>query len=139
MNSVVERIEEMKKGLESKRGSGQTRKMVSEVVEYSIKNPGKKVLVVAHTQDFANEIRRIFLDTVCSEETVRSIVGHSVGLINGTVIVFKSEDYQKDVYYKYMKWDKKFEDHHIEDLAVQRLIFDMENEIKTPVIIRRRV
>jgi hypothetical protein len=137
MQQILQEIESLKQGLESKRGSGQTRRMISEVVEYSAKNPGKKVLVLAHIQDFANEIRRIFLDNVCSKEIVRSMVGHSVELTNGTVVVFKSEVWRKDVYYQYMKWDKEFQDHKIGDLATERLIFDMENSLHTPLIRRR--
>lgn len=138
MQQILQEIESLKQGLQSKRGSGRTTKMIEEITEYAIANEGKKILVLAHSHEFADDIRRKLFENIALQKPIKQMVGSSIELMNGTIIMCKSESYRKDPYYKYGgRWDKEFQDHKIGDLATERLIFDMENSLHTPLIRRR--
>lgn len=112
---------------------GRTTKMLKETLKEVLTGENKKVVVIAHTQEYAKNLMYKFIEENCDgvKFTFNPNVGGCLHFDNGNVLYFRSKDFLNKPSYKFQKW-KTFQDHYVAEQHVEKYRRMLEEDLKGP-------
>lgn len=133
MKTLEEMVKEREDYLLKQRGTGRTTAMLREALSSFLSSqPNENHLILAHSEDYSRDLMFKCVEIIEKIPNTLECVNKSsrcIKLKNNSTLTFRSKEYSKSPYFRYMNWDKISEDHRIYDIISEKIIEQMKQEL----------